>query len=272
MAPKPTGTIDGLAPHLLRRALRSGIGAYTGLRIRAAYPALPVLVSPDDDMYDGYQAEDYFRVGADALHLVRQSLMVAGRPPPARILDLPCGHGRVLRWMRAAWPTAEITACDINRAGVDWCVATMGARACYSAEDLATVDLGGPYDLIWVGSLLTHLDADRWAGVLEPLADRLVPGGVAVWTTHGHQAREYARGTTYGLEPAALEAAIKSWATSGFGYARYPGDAGYGVSFATPAWVRSVLVGIPNLIERALWVAGWDHHQDVFAVQRVDSG
>ena len=41
----------------------------------------------------------------------------------ARLLDLPCGHGRVMRYLRAAFPRAEITGCDLLRDGVDHCAA-----------------------------------------------------------------------------------------------------------------------------------------------------
>ncbi|MDQ2724133.1 MAG: class I SAM-dependent methyltransferase [Actinomycetota bacterium] len=255
--------------HVESRLLRPGRAAYAGLRIRSVHPALPVLVSAADEMYDGYQADTYFRVGADALHWIRQSLLVAGRPDPECILDLPCGHGRVLRWLRAEWPAAAITACDLNRDAVDWCVATMGARPCYGHEDLSTVDLGGPYDLIWVGSLLTHLDAPRWSVVLGSLAGALATDGLLVVSTHGQQAAERARTSSYGLDPAERAGLLHAWSTTGFGYADYPGDEEYGISLSSPAWVEAVITEIPELAVRTSWIAGWDHHQDVFACQRV---
>ena len=58
-----------------------------------------------------------------------------------RILDLPCGHGRVLRYLSAAFPEAEITACDIMREGVDFCASTFGAIPVYSQDDPQQIPL-----------------------------------------------------------------------------------------------------------------------------------
>jgi SAM-dependent methyltransferase len=269
VADQMLGRIRGARDHFGWKVRRPLVAAVTGMRLRQAKPTLPFLVARQDEMYDGYFAKEYFRVGSDALHLVRQALLVTGRPPPRRILDLPCGHGRVLRWLRAEWPTAEIVACDLNRAGVDFCVATMGARALYSSTKLEDVDLGEPFDVVWVGSLLTHLDQPRWRPTLRALAGALAPGGVMMFTTHGQQAREFARQVSYGLRPADLEAVIEGWATTGFGYRDYPAGGDYGIAFSTPAWVRSVMADIPGLEERAFWLAGWGHHHDVFAYQRI---
>lgn len=264
-----SGCIREARKQLGWKVRRPLVAAVTGMRLRQTKPTLPFLVARQDEMYDGYFAKEYFTVGSDALHLVRQALLVAGRPAPRRILDLPCGHGRVLRWLRAEWPTAEITACDLNRAGVDFCVATMGARALYSSTNLADVDLAESFDLVWVGSLLTHLDEPHWRPTLRALAGALARGGLVVFTTHGQQAREFARHVSYGLRPADLEAVIEGWAEHGFGYRDYPTGGDYGVSFTTPAWVRSIMDDVPGLEERAFWLAGWGHHHDVFAYQRV---
>ena len=84
--------------------------------------------------------------------------------PPPRILDFPCGHGRVLRYLRAEFPQAEITACDLLRDGVDFCAANFGAIPVYSDPDPSRIGLPrDAFDLIWVGSLFTHFDAARWA-------------------------------------------------------------------------------------------------------------
>src|SRR5437588_824000 len=69
----------------------------------------------------------------------------------------------------------------------------VGARAIASHPDPAKVVLAGPYDLIWVGSLLTHLDAPRWSVFFELFGSALAPDGVCVFTCHGHTAAEMIR-------------------------------------------------------------------------------
>src|SRR4029453_1584213 len=98
-------------------------------------PNLITTISPLDGMYVAGGEAHYFGVGADALKLVRQAMSLAGKENISSILDLPCGHGRVLRYLKAAFPQASLTACDLDHGCVDFCVATFGARGVYSAAD-----------------------------------------------------------------------------------------------------------------------------------------
>src|SRR5215470_6242471 len=119
-------------------------------------------ISPNERMAPGDKGH-YFRVGLSALESIRVSLQAAGKSAAdvRHILDLPCGHGRVLRYLKAGFPAAEITACDLMRDGVDFCASTFGAVPVYSHDDPAKIPLGhNVFDLIWVGSLFTHFDAD----------------------------------------------------------------------------------------------------------------
>ena len=77
-------------------------------------------LAPGDEMI--IDERQYFNVGRSALECIDICLRAAqmGVFDVKRILDLPCGHGRVLRYLRAAFPEAEITACDILRDGVDF--------------------------------------------------------------------------------------------------------------------------------------------------------
>ncbi|MGG5887557.1 methyltransferase [Falsiroseomonas sp. HC035] len=43
-----------------------------------------------------------------------------GEAEPQKILDLPCGFGRVTRVLRVRFPHASITACDLDREGVEF--------------------------------------------------------------------------------------------------------------------------------------------------------
>jgi SAM-dependent methyltransferase len=123
-------------------------------------------VSPRDDMFEG-SFENYLEKGRDALRLISLAALAMPKTGFQRILDLPCGYGRVLRVLRAAFPRAEITACDIDAAGVDYCAETFGVTPVYSDPDPSRVDLGGPFDLIWCGSLL-RADGLRLRGLPGP--------------------------------------------------------------------------------------------------------
>jgi SAM-dependent methyltransferase len=143
-------------------------------------------ISPNDQMYAGSQSQ-YFAIGHSALQAIDVALRAAGkqRSSVRRILDLPCGHGRVCRYLRDAFPRAEITACDLETDGVDYCAATFGAIPVYSDPIAARIKLGGTFDLIWCGSLLTHLSEQRSREFLDLFCSRLAEGGIVVFTVHG---------------------------------------------------------------------------------------
>ena len=71
-------------------------------------------ISPNDIMYSGSWGA-YVYAGVTAVQCIREVLGRLGRPDPASILDLPCGHGRELRFLKLAYPDARIGVCDIDR-------------------------------------------------------------------------------------------------------------------------------------------------------------
>ncbi len=95
---------------------------------------------------------------------------------------------------------------------------------------LRKIALKGPYDLIWSGSLLTHLSEGQYIEFLGLFAGLLAPGGVFVATTHGrHVAARLRAGThTYKLAPESLPGVVAQYDATGFGYADYPGPVATG--------------------------------------------
>ena len=220
-----------------------------------------------DGMFKKGGEDHYFSVGRSALESVRLAMLAAGKEDFRNILDLPCGHGRVLRALKGAFPRAHFMACDLNRAGVDFCVENFGVAGDYSHPEPAKIELQGPYDLIWSGSLLTHLSAAPCVEFLRLFARLLEPGGVFVVTTHGrHVAGRLRAGThNYKLAPESLPGVVAAYDAEGFGYADYPGKAGYGVSVNTPEWLLRKVGEIEGLRVAMFSERLWDRHQDVIA-------
>lgn len=221
-------------------------------------------VASRDEMF--VNEEHYFGSGRSALEWIGLSLRAARRPPDevGRILDLPCGHGRVMRYLRAAFPRAAITACDLLREGVDFCAETFGAEPLYSDEDPSKIVLErDAYDLVWVGSLLTHLDARRWPGFLKLFRACLRPGGLLVFTTCGrHSYDQSVRQKTLPPE------VVYGYERGGFGYADYEGAAGYGNSLSSAAWVFGQVGRLDEMRVVLYSERAWDDNQDVFACAR----
>ena len=225
-------------------------------------------ISPQDGM-NMSTAEVYYLYGLGALTYIRLALDVAGADEPRNILDLPSGYGRVLRMLKAAFPDADLTACDIDRAAVDFCVEAFGAIPAYSTEDPSDLRLAGDYDLIWCGSLLTHLDAEGWRRFLPWFERHLREEGILVFTTHGRLHAEEIRSGRQKFPVTDLGELVAAYQRDGFGYQPYLDfEADYGISLSSPAWVCRELERCPDLELLMYTERGWMSRQDAVTCVR----
>jgi SAM-dependent methyltransferase len=246
---------------------------------------LVTTVPRGEKMMDWSRPDGYFTSGEDAFRAIRRGLDAAGISNPRRALDLPCGHGRVMRHMRAAWPGAHIVASELMPDGVEFCASAFGAEPILSREPLWDADIGTGYDLIWSGSLLTHFPADAWEPTLRHFASALAPDGVLIFTTHGKLPLAFLRAEpdavaylgpwvppAYGLTDTAVKTILMSVERCGFGYAPYPGaeKRGDGLSISLREWVDDRLPGSGLDLVRTE-EGGWGGHQDVFTVARPNT-
>lgn len=227
-------------------------------------------VSPSDEMYNPKDPEAYFNTGESAVQCIRLAMEAVGKERVDNVLDFPCGHGRVLRALAAAFPDAELTACDIDREGVDFCEAAFGATGVYSAEDPSTVKLTSDFDLIWVGSLFTHLPDTKWWTFLDFLTERLASDGLLVLTTHGPWCAQQIREKKSPLGGARKGhlSMLRGYDATGFGFAGFKQLEAYGNSLVTPAAVAQRLHAIEGLRLVLYLERGWNRFQDVVACQK----
>lgn len=229
------------------------------------FPNLVKRLSPGDTMFDG-RDEHYLQVGLSALDVIEVALL--GVPEPRTILDLPCGFGRVTRVLRARYPNATITACDLDRPAVDFTAKTFGAQAAYSEPNFRALQLDSQFDLIWVGSLLTHLPEHQTRQFLDFAVRHMGPNSRLVVTTHGEHVAMRLRSFTYGLSEAAACGLIAQYLMEGYGYRGYDGNPNYGISLVAKPWYKTLLTASP-LGLRSYHDRGWDQHQDVLVLSLV---
>jgi len=230
-------------------------------------------LSPHDRMFDPAYPEAYFQVGDSALRCIRLAMDAAEKDRLDSILDFPCGHGRVLRTLKHAFPEASFTASDIDRDGVDFCSRTFGARGVYSDPDLAKVDLPGKFDLIWVGSLFTHLPEGRWWSFLDFFDARLAPGGLLLFTTHGRWSAQRIKENESPLGSRAAQLLmLRGYEATGFGFVGSGEQQAYGTSLTKAAAVLERTEAFDDLQLVFCMERGWAGHQDVIACRKVPMG
>ena len=236
----------------------------------AAVVADRIPIPRDDGMFDADRSR-YLGVGREAATLVAHAV---GDAPVRGILDYPSGHGRVARYLTALWPDAELSVADLDAAGVAFCQDALGAVARVASTDFDALDYGTTFDVIWAGSLATHLPPSGVRAFLRFVTRHLTAGGVAVVTSHGDLAAgrmKYAtaRGkAVYGNKPGRNRACLNDYFRRGYGFVPYQDQDAYGTSLIDErTWsglAREAALDVTSFRPRA-----WDEHQDVLSLRHA---
>jgi SAM-dependent methyltransferase len=246
-------------------------------------------ISPEDHMMTADQGS-YLRTSRSGLDAVLTGLTAAGREPRhiATVLDFGSGYGRVYRALAAAFPDARLTACDLMEPAARFCAETFGGAWVKSKEDLDGVELPDSYDLVWLGSVFTHLPVHRWRALLDFLARVTTPGGIVVFTTHGERAIQHIENVLLKRNPYAIDqdgfAAMKeSLDDVGFDFiankpaaVRHQQNLGisitqdeYGFSFSTEWWVRRLFAERSDFDLVNYAASGWGGNHDAVTIKKL---
>jgi SAM-dependent methyltransferase len=256
--------------------IESGLGAYQDRWARYRSRTVPTDISGAEDMLasrDEAAVRQYFEVGESALEVITNALLIPGLTDPRRILDLPCGFGRVTRHLVTFFPESEIWVSDLYPDRVAFCCATFGAVPLLSKERLSEVEAPEQFDVVFSGSLLTHLDEDLFVDALDFFRTVLSPTGIAIVTLHGRWSPHFQRRSKY-MEDEEFAVAEEAFRATGFGYRAYPGatwfdlQESYGISLSAPHWVMQHLERWDDIRLYSYTERGWADHQDVLVFGR----
>jgi SAM-dependent methyltransferase len=267
---------DGLQADPLRDR-QTRLGARWGTRLFSRrYTGVPGRVHIHDSMLQNDSSEEiahYIHVGESAMVNINAALTAAGRGwnELSAALDMACGYGRVLRWLVRRIPPARVTACELMEEAIRFCHEEFGAEPLLSKLDLAQMRFPRAYDLIWVGSLFTHLVPEEGMEFLTVLAGALAPRGVLLFSTQGPTC--LANLAMYGwMFEDQTEAFGRQLKERGVAYRHYfSNNQHYGIALHRPDWLdQGFERAMPGRMRRIYYAErGWDEHQDVHGFQRV---
>ncbi len=227
-------------------------------------------IADRDEFCISGQEEYYWHVGRSALRTILNCLALSRLKRVNRILDLPCGHGRVARHLRAAFPEASLTFCDLNRDGVDFCASAFNGTGVYSLSELPDLQFSEDFDLIWVGSLFTHVDLSRTERWLKFLCSCLAADGILVASFHGPWTIKVQEAYSNLISETSWATILDQFKQLGYGFAPYPDAEDYGISLSHPSAIAAIASKINGTRIICYTERGWVDNHDIIAIARTD--
>lgn len=115
----------------------------------------------------------------------------------------------------------------------------------YSVIPVSALKLEESFDIIWCGSLLTHLDSHKWGEFILFFLRHLKPNGCLLFTAHGRKSFHYFVNDIGFVEELRTddikEFYLHKLQNDVFGYLDYPWSPGYGLNFSSCSWVSRFL-------------------------------
>jgi len=220
-------------------------------------------ISENDTMFTQSKSiDEYLLIGSDALNAIAKGMILSSLTQVDAVLDLPCGHGRILRHLVNFFQGCKITACDIDQDGVNFCRETFGVESVYSNENF-DIDFNQKFDVIWCGSLLTHLPENLFSKALNFLVNSLSDKGIVVLTLHGRFSIWLQHNQFQYLPDESFSIVENNFNDNGFGYTDYKGHKNLGLTLSAPSYNLRLIEKIFSIRVISYQERGWAGHQDV---------
>ena len=224
-------------------------------------------IHPNDGMF--VKIEPYHKIGQNALQMVKKVLFLADRKSEdiKTILDMASGYGRVTRYLSAYFKDSKISVCDTNKESIEFCRDTFNTIALHSNDDFK-INSQEKFDLIWCGSLLTHLDKEGAKKVFQLFDNILNKNGILIFTTHGREIIKTIENMEDGLRGYSeeqLRAVLLGYYDEGFGFIKI-GSRNYGLTVTSPSYIMKMIEDKPNWQIIMYNERKWNNLQDVVAI------
>ncbi|MFC3069965.1 class I SAM-dependent methyltransferase [Phenylobacterium soli] len=171
------------------------------------------------------------------------------------VLDFASGYGRLTRALLQKVPKERIWVSDIYAEAVAWQARTFGVHAFPSAAAPDLVQHARTHDVVWVGSMFSHLPADLFHAWLGKLWSFVGPRGVLAFSVHDET----------------LLPERESIDPSGLSYFRFSESGSldhdiYGMSYVTQGFVGEAISRLPGTPRHKRFFKGLYENQDLYVV------
>lgn len=224
-------------------------------------------LSPSETMI----GPNYMWVGESAVEAIVMAVGASHLTSVDTVLDLPSGHGRVLRHLVKLFPKAQFDVCDLDTEGVNFCAAEFGATIVPAQSDLTKTIFPRRYDLIWIGSLFTHLPQDMTMQWLSFLSHHLTESGIIVASFHGRWSMRMQELMPY-TDDGRWTEVCRGYGNGGYGFVDYEPGLGhdfvpgtYGVSAVRPFRLIQMIEHVIGTRIFHFQERGWGDNHDVLA-------
>ena len=258
----------------LLRKVRMQLGR---LRPLKQYPGVYGRIHPNDLMFNKDSPSYYHQVGLGAYNSIEEALSLAGKTVTdiQSLLDFGSGFGRVTRVLAQKIDPTKISAFDVDPEGPTFCASEFGVKPLLFDGNWDSIPFSR-YDVIWAGSVFTHLSHAYTKDMLALLSRLLNNDGVLIFTTQGGTTFQKLEKGGYGSDVGKRASTIKSeYEETGFSFVPYGHykDKNIGMTWSSQPYmdslVQTISMGKLQLVK--FDQRGWLNHQDVHAYRRVEN-
>lgn len=171
------------------------------------------------------------------------------------VLDFASGYGRLTRILSQVMPPERLWVSDIYTQAIDWQVAHFGVNGFHSVAEPTNLAHDRRHDVVFVGSLFSHLPARLFYAWLERLYALVAEGGVIAFSVHDE----------------AMLGPGETMDETGIRYFRWSESDSldpdiYGMSYVTEGFVAEAIRRLPGSPEWRRFPKGLYENQDLYVV------
>ncbi len=216
--------------------------------------------------------EHYFYCGFNAVQeIISCNELYRFNKVPLNILDFPCGFGRVGRWIRAVFPESNIYGVDLLPKAINFCESQFNYNILQAHKNFSDYIITNTFDIIWCGSLFTHITESQAETLLKLLLKVLNRNGLLIFTCHGRHVYERLVNRThfYNLSSEKISNLVDKFNSDDYAFAKYNQINNYGISLNSLDWILKKAPKSSNTRLVKFSEKGWAKHQDVYVFQKI---